>query len=209
MVTIWHRRCTIKHCSVGRGQGQGPKLSGAATMTIELQVFDPPMCCPTGVCGPAVDPALAIFAADLAWLEGRGAAIQRHNLAQEPQAFAAQAFAAQAMVQELLERQGEEALPLILVEGEILSSGRYPSRQELADRTTRADDRPALDPATSELVVLGAAIGANCEPCFKFHYDQSRRLGIPPDSVVAAVRLAQRVKDAPARSMIELAARLL
>lgn len=172
-------------------------------MTIEVQVFDLPMCCPTGLCGPAVDPALAVFAADLAWLEGRGATIQRHDLAQEPQAFAAR-----AVVQELLERQGEEALPLILIDGRVLSSGRYPSRQELADWTTRADDRPALDPATRELVALGAAIGANCERCFKFHYDQSRRLGIPSDSVVAAVRLAQRVKDAPARSMIGLAARL-
>ncbi len=163
-----------------------------------------PRCCATGVCGPVVDTALAIFAADLAWLEGRGATIQPHNLAQEPEAFAAL-----AMVRELVERQGEEALPLILVEGKILSSGRFPGRQELADWTTRANERPALDPTTGELVALAAAIGANCEPCFTFHYEQSRRLGIPPDTVVAGARLAERVKDAPARSMIELAARLL
>ena len=28
-----------------------------------LQVFDPPMCCSTGVCGPQVDPELPRFAA--------------------------------------------------------------------------------------------------------------------------------------------------
>ncbi len=102
---------------------------------------------------------------------------------------------------------------MVLVDGEVRSSGRYPTCQELADWTTSDDERSVLDPATTELVALGAAIGANREPCFKFHYDQSRRLGfLParrPARVVSAVHVAQRVKDAPGHSMVDLAARLL
>ncbi|MDH3390414.1 MAG: arsenic metallochaperone ArsD family protein, partial [Desulfobulbaceae bacterium] len=30
-----------------------------------IEIYDPPMCCPTGVCGPNVDPELVQFAADL------------------------------------------------------------------------------------------------------------------------------------------------
>ena len=53
-----------------------------------LQVFDPPMCCATGVCGPTVDPDVVQFAADLDWLASRGVTIRRFNLAQEPTSFA-------------------------------------------------------------------------------------------------------------------------
>ena len=57
----------------------------------KLQVFDPAMCCSTGVCGPNPDPVLPRFAADLQWLATQGIAVERFNLAQEPQAFAASA----------------------------------------------------------------------------------------------------------------------
>ena len=51
-------------------------------------VFDPPMCRDTGVCGPDVNLRLVEFAADLDWLAGHGVPVVRHNLAQEPGAFA-------------------------------------------------------------------------------------------------------------------------
>ncbi len=96
-------------------------------MSTPIQVFDPPQCCSTGVCGPTVDPLLARFAADLEWLRRQGATVERHNLAQQPAAFAAQAD-----VNELLSRDGLKALPAVRVDGRIVSHGRYPSRAELA-----------------------------------------------------------------------------
>jgi hypothetical protein len=39
---------------------------------MKLEIFDPAMCCSTGVCGVDVDPVLAQFAADLKWVEGHG-----------------------------------------------------------------------------------------------------------------------------------------
>lgn len=52
-----------------------------------LRVFDPPMCCSAGVCGPSVDPELARFSGDLEWLKTQGVSVQHFNLAQNPGAF--------------------------------------------------------------------------------------------------------------------------
>lgn len=168
-----------------------------------IEVFDPLMCCSTGVCGPSVDPALATFAADLGALEGVGISVVRHNLSQEPKAFVDD-----AMVRELLHEHGDDVLPLVVVDGELRSSGRYPSRDEL-ETWVRAETASDLDPTMTELVALGAAVGANCETCFKFHYNQARLLGVNSATMAAVVRVAQAVKDAPARSMLDLAAKLL
>ncbi len=92
-----------------------------------IQVFDPALCCSTGVCGVDVDQALVSFAADVNWANGNGARIERFNLAQQPMSFAEN-----ATVKAFLERSGQEALPLILVDGEVALAGRYPSRTELA-----------------------------------------------------------------------------
>jgi hypothetical protein len=93
----------------------------------KIDVFDPPMCCSSGVCGPQVDPLLAAFAADVDWLGAQGVTVTRHNLAQEPQAFVSN-----PVVQQTLQREGDECLPLLLVNGEIAARGAYPRRDELA-----------------------------------------------------------------------------
>lgn len=92
-----------------------------------IQVFDPALCCSTGVCGPAVDTALVHFAADVQWLESRGVGVQRHNLASEPRAFMAS-----PVVRTTLQTEGTGCLPLVLVDGAIVSRGAYPSRDALA-----------------------------------------------------------------------------
>jgi hypothetical protein len=94
-------------------------------MTI-IQIFDPALCCSTGVCGVEVDQQLVGFAADVDWAKQNGADIERFNLAQQPIAFAEN-----VIVKNFLERSGAEALPLILVDGEVALAGRYPSRGEL------------------------------------------------------------------------------
>jgi len=92
-----------------------------------IQVFDPALCCSTGVCGADVDQALVSFSADTAWAKLNGALVERFNLAQQPMAFADN-----AVVKGFLERSGQEALPLVLVNGEVALAGRYPNRAELA-----------------------------------------------------------------------------
>lgn len=97
------------------------------TASARIQIFDPALCCASGVCGTDVDQALVSFAADAAWATGQGAHIQRFNLSQQPLEFAQN-----AIVKLFLERSGAEALPLVLVDGEVALAGRYPQRAELA-----------------------------------------------------------------------------
>jgi len=92
----------------------------------KLQVFDPAMCCSTGVCGPEVDPALVRFAADLEWLKESGVVVERFNLSQEPAAFVGNATVASAM------RGRDDALPIVLLDGKIVAQGAYPGREALA-----------------------------------------------------------------------------
>jgi AhpD family alkylhydroperoxidase len=170
-----------------------------------LEVFDPPMCCSTGVCGPTVDPTLARFSADLHWLANEGVRVERFNLAQQPQAFAAN-----AAVKAALESHGNDCLPLLLLNGEVASRGTYPAREELARIAGIGAPAPSLyTEAVAELVAIGAAIAANCEPCFKYHFQQARKLGVSREDMMRAVKTAQSVKETPAKAMLQLAQKYL
>lgn len=92
-----------------------------------IEVYEPAMCCSTGVCGPDVPQELVTFSADLDWLRSRGGDIARFNLASEPTAFAGR-----PTVVQFLQVSGSEGLPLVLVDGVVAMAGRYPSRDELA-----------------------------------------------------------------------------
>jgi len=172
---------------------------------IAVRVFDPAMCCSTGICGPSVEPQLVRFAADLDWLKSQGVSVERFNLAQQPAAFAAD-----SAVKTALESKGEAGLPLVQVNGEVKSSGTYPSRDELAAWAgIDATPQSLFTDAVAELVAMGAAIAANCEPCFKFHYDKARKLGVSREDMLRAVTTAHNVKDASAKAMLDLAQRHL
>lgn len=66
-----------------------------------------------------------------------------------------------------------------------------------------------MTPEVKELVAIGAAIAANCEFCFKFHYDKARKLGVSREDMRAAVDTALMVKNSPAKSIADLAERYL
>lgn len=178
--------------------------SSAQLAVKEIQVFDPALCCSTGVCGVDVDQALITFAADLDWLKSHGVPVSRANLAQQPLVFAQH-----SQIRHLLQTEGEKALPAILVDGELKSSGNYPSRDELARWAGLGVEASLFTEQVAELVAIGAAIASNCEPCFRFHYDSARKLAVTDADVRRAVDLAQKVKEAPARAVLNLAHRLL
>lgn len=92
----------------------------------KLEIYDPALCCSTGVCGTEVDQTLVNFAADFDWAKQQGAQVERFNLAQQPLAFAEN-----PTVKSFLERSGQEGLPLVLLDGEVALAGRYPTRAEL------------------------------------------------------------------------------
>jgi arsenite methyltransferase len=97
-----------------------------------IRVFDPALCCSTGICGVDADQALINFAADAEWA----------SLAQEPTAFAEN-----ATVRAFLERSGHDALPLVLVDGDIALAGRYPTRSDLTRWIGIGEMAPVAVPA--------------------------------------------------------------
>lgn len=91
----------------------------------------------------------------------------------------------------------------------------YITSLEITARKPAATSQPGsprstqYDPAVAELVALGAAIAANCEPCFKHHFDKARKLGVSLEDMTVAVNTALAVKKAPADSILRLADRFL
>ena len=114
----------------------------------QLDVYDPATCCATGVCGPGVDESLAQFASALEALRERGVAVSRYNLSQQPGAFASHPTVSTA-----LKQQGVDCLPLVLVDGQVLSRGRYPSRTELG---------LAKPPIKPRILLGGPVAAASC-----------------------------------------------
>jgi AhpD family alkylhydroperoxidase len=169
-----------------------------------IQVFDPPMCCSSGVCGPDVDPVLVRFAADLSWLKEQGVSVERHNLSQSPAAFVENDLVKQALTE-----KGEAALPIVLFKGKVQSSGRYPERNELAEWASLVQDgNSTFSPEVGELVAIAAAIAANCEPCLKYHYNEARKLGVSKPDMAQAVEMGAKVKDSPHQAILRLADKL-
>ena len=112
-------------------------------MSVIIRVFDPAMCCSTGVCGPSVDPGLARFAADVDWLQKQGVTVERFNLSSQPAAFAETFAVKQALA------RGTEVLPLVLVGDRIAVEGAYPSRETLAALAGVVVKKPEATPAAS------------------------------------------------------------
>ncbi|PCK21346.1 arsenical resistance operon transcriptional repressor ArsD [Bacillus pumilus] len=92
-----------------------------------IEIFDPAMCCSTGVCGTSVDPELTKIASAIFTLEKKGYSVKRYNLANDPAAFAEN-----AKVNKALQESGTDALPIILVDGEVYRVGGYPSVEEFS-----------------------------------------------------------------------------
>jgi hypothetical protein len=94
-------------------------------MITHIQVYDPPMCCSTGICGTSIDPDLINFAAMLVQFTQRGVKVERYHLSQQ-----ALAFAKNPAVQEKLRTEGTDCLPLIYCDGALRLQGRYPTQEE-------------------------------------------------------------------------------
>jgi arsenate-mycothiol transferase len=99
-----------------------------------IRVYEPALCCNTGVCGPDVDESLVRFTADLEHLQGIGVDIARHNLANDPGAFATN-----PAVAGFLRVAGSGGLPLVLVDGVTVATGGYPDRSQLLRMAGRTE----------------------------------------------------------------------
>ncbi len=94
----------------------------------KVEIFDPAMCCTTGVCGPSVDKELMRIATVVNSLKELGIVIQRHGLSTEPQDFVSR-----KVISDVLQKEGANILPVTLVDGEIAKTKEYPTNEELED----------------------------------------------------------------------------
>lgn len=122
-----------------------------------IAVFEPALCCNTGVCGEDVDQNLVSFTADMQWLKDQGASITRHNLANDPTSFAHN-----DAVKKFLELSGSDGLPLVLVDDVTVATGRYPTRAELAKWAGL--DVPAAAPSGVTMLGLADDSASCCTP---------------------------------------------
>ena len=92
-----------------------------------MKIYDPAMCCSTGLCGPKVDNKLVQLAAFLSKLDANQYQVERYNLAQQPEAYSFN-----AAVSKQLQEKGVDALPLFFVDDQLKCSGHYPEIKELS-----------------------------------------------------------------------------
>lgn len=93
----------------------------------KMQIFEPAMCCPTGLCGVGVDPELLRISTVLNALKKNGIEIDRFNLTSAPMEFVNN-----KAINDLLNTKGMDVLPAIVLDGEIVLTGRYPTHEEFA-----------------------------------------------------------------------------
>jgi hypothetical protein len=102
-------------------------LRGRNTPTIEI--YDPPMCCPEGLCGPVVDPVLLEISESIISLKkeyGEEIKVVRYVLSQQ-----GQKFIQNPEIFSLLKENGVNILPVTVVNGKIKKTKKYPSFKEL------------------------------------------------------------------------------
>ena len=92
----------------------------------EMQIFEPALCCETGICGTSVDPELLRITTVIDRLKQNGFIVRRFNLNSAPMEFVSN-----PMVNAFLNQKGAEALPVVLVDGSIVIEGRYPTNEEI------------------------------------------------------------------------------
>lgn len=93
----------------------------------KLEIYEPPLCCPTGVCGPAPDPALLRLQEDILRWKKEGVAVERFAINQVPRRFLSN-----PTVIDLLTREGQEVLPVALLDGKVVAKGKYPSYEQVS-----------------------------------------------------------------------------
>ncbi|WIV13959.1 arsenite efflux transporter metallochaperone ArsD [Proteiniborus sp. MB09-C3] len=91
----------------------------------KMTIFDPAMCCPTGICGPSIDPELLRVSRVINRLKRSDVIVERHNLTNNPMIFVNN-----KVINEILTEEGVEVLPITMVDGEIVKTKSYPTDEE-------------------------------------------------------------------------------
>jgi hypothetical protein len=91
-----------------------------------VEFFDPPMCCPTGLCGPSLDQTLLDTSEMIESLQEEGYRVERYQMASHPQVFLSNPD-----VMKRIQEKQMAALPIVLIKGKVIAEGYYPKIDEI------------------------------------------------------------------------------
>lgn len=114
----------------------------------KIEIFEPAMCCETGLCGVSVDPELLRISTAINTLRQNDIVVERYNLSGAPQAFVDN-----QLINDFINKYGAENLPVTLLDGKVKAIGHYPSNKDF----TKWLDLPAE--------VLGVSEDDDCCCC--------------------------------------------
>lgn len=119
----------------------------------QIDIYEPALCCSSGVCGTDVDQALVDFNAALTGLDKEGITVTRHNLASAPADFATC-----EPVRAYVEVAGTDGLPVTVVDGIIVATGSYPKVDQLRQFAGASPE----EKTTLPVVESGCCGGSGC-----------------------------------------------
>jgi hypothetical protein len=101
---------------------------------IDVEIFDPPMCCPTGLCGPTIDQELLDVSEMIHQLQVNGLRVERYQMTTHPGKFTGN-----PEVMQLIREKQMAALPITVLHGEIIAAGYYPELSEIQQYIKRSN----------------------------------------------------------------------
>lgn len=125
----------------------------------KMRIFEPAMCCPTGLCGVGVDPELLRISTVLDTLKKQGVNVERFNLSSAPAEFITN-----RVVNAYINAKGAEGLPVIMVDGELVITGRYPTNEEFTKLLSLPEDLLKKQTESVKIkVTKNTSGGCNCK----------------------------------------------
>lgn len=100
---------------------------------VDVEIFDPPMCCPTGLCGPTIDQQLLDVSEMVMKLQSIGLHVERYQMTTHPGKFTGN-----PEVMQLIREKQMAALPITLVRGKITADGYYPKATDIQNSLKRS-----------------------------------------------------------------------
>ncbi len=185
---------------------QNPQTIDSMKATIEI--YDPAMCCSTGVCGTDVDDTLADFAGDLKWLKSKGIEVKRFNLGQEPEAFKSNPH-----VLARLQKEGTGVLPVILVNSEVAYQGGYPGREQLCEwlgiEANGEQDQHSESVQAELLQNLQESVLTGNTAAMAAFFKSGEEAGIDHQALVGAMQSGLNERQATTQQLVQKANELL
>jgi hypothetical protein len=119
----------------------------------KMIIFEPAMCCSTGVCGPGVDPELLRVSTVLNNLNRKGIVVERYNLTSNPQAFVDN-----KIINEILNSDGVDVLPVTIVDNIVVKTKSYSTNEEFCKFLDISEDY-----LKTGLKIKNKSKGCNCK----------------------------------------------